>query len=96
MREEVLKNGMTEDQLKDLLETIEPLRLAHRIQPQKTWLFSGKFDDVVPPRNCELLAEAAKLDDSHHIRMMADHYSGVVFLPMVIQSMRDRMIEPAE
>ena len=96
MRQEVFKNGLTEEKLKELLETIEPLRLAHRIEPQKTWLFSGKFDDVVPPKNSEMLAEAANLEDSHHIRMMADHYSGVVFLPMVIQSMRDRMIEPAE
>lgn len=48
MRQAFQQGGMTENELKQLLDTVEPLRLAHRLVPEKTWIFSGKYDDVVP------------------------------------------------
>lgn len=63
---------------------IEPLRLAHRIRPESTWLFSGKFDDVVPPECSHALAKAAGLPSEHHIEMPVDHYSGVILMPKVL------------
>ncbi len=95
MRDEIQKNGITESDLKNLLFTIEPLRLAHRLQPAKTWIFSGKYDDVVPLENCTRLAKAAGLDDDHHITMLADHYSGVIYLPTILQQMHEKMVETA-
>jgi hypothetical protein len=95
MREEFEKRGVTADQLKEMLAPIEPLRLAHRIDPQRTWLFSGIFDEVVPLKNGELLAEAAGLDRSHHVKLLATHYSGMIFLPVIMQQMRDIMLQPA-
>jgi hypothetical protein len=61
--------------------------LAHRVAADKTWLYSGSNDTVVPPVSSKKYALAAKLPEGHHIELPADHYSGVVFLPSVIQQM---------
>lgn len=86
--------GITGEQIRELSRPIEPLRLAHRIDRDNLWLYSGKYDDVVPPASSFALAEAAKLPDGHHVELLADHYSGVVFLPMVIQEIRKKMEDP--
>ena len=83
--------GITGEQIRELSRPIEPLRLAHRIDPDNLWLYSGKYDDVVPPASSFALAEAAKLPNGHHVELLADHYSGVVYLPMVIQDIRRKM-----
>ncbi len=93
VREELLSRGMSESDVRQMLLSIEPLRLANRVDPAKTWLFSALYDDVVPPRNSKLFAEAAHLQKSHHLEMEANHYSGVVFLPTVTQQMADIMSE---
>ena len=67
------------------------MRLAHRIDAGNMWLYSGKYDDVVPPASSFALASAAKLDAGHHVELLADHYSGVVYLPLVIQEIRKKM-----
>ena len=83
--------GITGEQIRELSRPIEPLRLAHRIDPDNLWLYSGKYDDVVPPASSFALAEAAKLPGGHHVELLADHYSGVVYLPIVIQEIRKKM-----
>lgn len=87
VRQAMLSDGMTESEFREMLRRIEPLRLAHRVDPQNVWLFSGLYDEVVPQKNSVLLAQAAGLDDQHHIQMMASHYSGIIFLPMVTSQM---------
>jgi dienelactone hydrolase len=88
--------GITDDQIKESVQRIEPLRLAHRIDPAKTWLYSGQFDDVVPARCSLALATAAKLAGDHHIRFPADHYSGVVYLPQLVEQVGQRMRQQPE
>ncbi len=95
MRKELEERGIDDETVKRLLGAIEPLRVAHRMSPARTWMFSGKYDDVVPIKNSDLLAAAAKIDDSHHVKLLANHYSGIIFLPMVLSQMRDIMLEPA-
>jgi dienelactone hydrolase len=85
--------GLSDEQIKEATRQIEPLRLAHRIDPEQTWLFNGKLDTVVPPRNSHALAEAAHLPTSHHVELPADHYSGVVYLPQVIDQIRREMLD---
>jgi dienelactone hydrolase len=85
--------GLSDDQIKDLTHQIEPLRLAHRIRPEFTWLFSGKFDTVVPPRCSLALAAAAHLPAAHHVEFSADHYSGIVYLPQVVEQIREEMLD---
>lgn len=92
VRERLAAIGVTGDQIRELSRPVEPLRLAHRLDPQNTWLYSGKYDDVVPPACSFALASVAKLPEGHHIEMPADHYSGVIFLPMVMNEIRRNML----
>ncbi|MDX1928220.1 MAG: C45 family autoproteolytic acyltransferase/hydrolase [Pirellulaceae bacterium] len=96
VRAELTKTGLSNDEVHQMLDSIEPLRLAHRVDPSRTWLFSGKYDDVVPPRSAQLFAEATRIDASHHVEMLANHYSGIIFLPVVTKQMCEIMCEPAE
>jgi dienelactone hydrolase len=93
-REKLAAAGVTEKQIKDLARQVEPLRLAHRIHAAETWLYSGKYDDVVPPACSLALVQAAKLPDGHHIELAADHYSGIIYLPQIIKQIADHMAEP--
>ena len=94
-RKELAKSGISMDQAKEALYSIEPLRLAHRVAADKTWLYSGSNDTVVPPVSSKKYALAARLPEGHHIELPADHYSGVVFLPSVIQQMAELASQPA-
>jgi dienelactone hydrolase len=88
--------GITDDQIKEVARRLEPLRLAHRINPAQTWLYCGQFDTVVPRRCGQALAKAARLDDGHHIELPVDHYSGIVYLPQIVSEIQRRMVESAE
>jgi dienelactone hydrolase len=91
VRQRLESIGVTADQIRDLARPVEPLRLAHRLNPEATWLYSGKYDDVVPPACSKALVEAAKLPPEHHIELAADHYSGVLYLPVVITRIAELM-----
>jgi cephalosporin-C deacetylase-like acetyl esterase len=88
--------GVTVERIKDIVRQVEPLRLAHRINPATTWLYSGKFDEVVPPRCSLALAQAAHLPEGHHIELATNHYSGIAYLPQVVEGIRRHMMEPLE
>jgi dienelactone hydrolase len=72
---------------------IEPLRLAHRVRPEVTWLFSGKYDDVVPPTCSHAFAGAARLTTDHHLELPVNHYSGIVLLPKILKDIASAMKE---
>jgi dienelactone hydrolase len=94
LREKLKAAGIEGEKLRDLTRGIEPLRLAHRIDPQTTWLYSGQFDDVVPPACSQALAEAARLPAEHHIVLPVDHYSGIFLLPKILLEIHQAMVEP--
>jgi dienelactone hydrolase len=96
IRKRLAAAGLTDEQIKELAHQVEPLRLAKRINPAETWLYSGTFDDVVPPSCSLALAKAARLPADHHIHLPVDHYSGILYLPMVIQQIQKNMAEPLE
>lgn len=91
VREKLRSAGMTDDQIIALTKPVEPLRLAHRLNPNSTWLYSGLYDDVVPPACSLALVKAAHLPKGHHLELPADHYSGVIFLPTVMMQIYERM-----
>ncbi|MBL8818608.1 MAG: acetylxylan esterase [Planctomyces sp.] len=91
VREKLAAAGITGDQIIQLARPIEPMRLAHRVRPECTWLYSGQFDDVVPPDCSFAWSKAAQLPETHHIELPADHYSGIVYLPMVIIQMKQHI-----
>ncbi|NQV28274.1 MAG: acetylxylan esterase [Rhodopirellula sp.] len=84
VRERLEKAGLVGEKLRELTLTVEPTRVAHRLRPDRTWLYSGTFDTVVPMKNALALANAASLTKSHHIQMAANHYTGIVYLPFVL------------
>ncbi|MDC0175620.1 hypothetical protein OAJ60_01685 [Planctomycetaceae bacterium] len=81
IRKKLAGAGITGKRLKKLTLSIEPTRLAHRLDPQRTWLFSGIRDTVVPMKSALALAQSARLADNHHVMMPTDHYTGIVLLP---------------
>jgi dienelactone hydrolase len=84
VRRKLEEMGVTDEQLRQMAWVIEPTRIAHRLNAERTWLYSGKKDTVVPPRHAQVLAEAAGLDARHHVQLNADHYSGTIYLPIII------------
>lgn len=94
VRQRLESIGVTPEQIRELARPVEPLRVAHRLQPDSTWLYSGRYDDVVPPACSKALVEAAKLPSENHIELAADHYSGVLYLPLVINRIAELMQDP--
>jgi hypothetical protein len=84
LRKSLAASGLTEARIKETLHAIEPTRLAHRYRPDRTWIFSARYDDVVPLAHCQLLADSAGLAADHHVVMEATHYSGIIYLPLVM------------
>lgn len=91
VREHLQEAGITDSQLRKLTQAIEPTRIGHRLHPQRTWLYSGTYDTVVPLRNAQVLAAAARLDKLHHIQMAADHYTGIVYLPFLLKHIAEQI-----
>ncbi|MCC9605232.1 hypothetical protein LOC68_23990 [Blastopirellula sp. JC732] len=89
VRERLEAAGIRGEQLAQLVGEIEPLRIAHRLNPERTWLYNGTYDNVVPLKNGVALAAAARLQPEHHVRMTANHYSGVIFIPYVLEHIRN-------
>lgn len=84
-RQQLLAAGITTGQITELAQAVEPMRLAHRVAADRTWLFSGRDDEVVPPRCSIAFAKAAGLVGGHHVEMPVGHYSAVTMLPSVLQ-----------
>jgi pimeloyl-ACP methyl ester carboxylesterase len=96
VRERLAKAGLTGEKLRELTLTIEPTRVAHRLNPDRTWLYSGVFDTVVPTKNAMALVNSAKLSKTHHIQMMANHYTGIVYLPFVLAHIAEHARKPVD
>jgi hypothetical protein len=92
VRAELRETGLVGEKLKAVLWTVEPTRIAHRLDPSRTWLFSGVSDTVVPMKNALALAHSASLDDKHHVRLDANHYSGVIYLPFVLDHIAKQVV----
>lgn len=90
-RRELMEAGISDARLEQLLWQIEPTRVAHRLDPQRTWLFSAEGDQVVPIENAYALAKAAHLPDRHHIRVPGNHYTVIVFFPVILQQVTDQI-----
>ncbi len=86
--------GFAGPKLVDLLAPIEPLTLAHRLDPATTYLFNAENDSVIPRVNADRLAAAIGLDDEHHLWLPGNHYTAFLLLPGVLDKMV-RVIEPA-
>ena len=89
MHRDLAAAGITDQQIRDLSQVIEPMRLAHRVASENTWLFSGKLDEVVPP-DCSLaFAKAAQLRPDHHFELPVGHYTAAILLPTILGNISD-------
>ncbi len=88
----LLDAGLDDATLREYLWKIEPLRVAHRLDPTRTWLFSACFDQVISRTNSGKLAAAIGLDRRHHRRLLGCHYTcaldGRRFLSQLVSAFR--------
>ena len=76
--------GLTDEQLRGELWASDPLRVAHRLDPARTWMFTARRDQVVPAAQSDALAARIGLGPSHHVKIGGCHYTCVVNAPKVI------------
>ena len=70
---------------------IDPIRVAHRLDPERTWLYTAMFDQVVPAENGAALGKAAGLDQNHHSWLPGGHYTAALFIPRILADILARM-----
>lgn len=87
--------GYRGDKLKKMLDLVEPGHISHRLDPGRTWLFSAKNDQVVPPLNAAALARRARLGREHHIWLEGDHFTFVLELEKMTSIMQRELQRPA-
>ncbi|MEM9915675.1 MAG: hypothetical protein AAF911_12000 [Planctomycetota bacterium] len=88
--------GYTGDKLRALIDPVEPLHIAHRLDPETTWMFNARHDTVIPAKNADLLAEAIGLGEDHLVWMNGNHYTAFILLPGVLDRMKTEMgVQPA-
>ncbi len=93
-RRDLERAGFQGDALRRLLWQIEPTRVAHRLDPQRTWLYTAEQDQVVPLENALALARAARLNDDHHVRLPGGHYTAIVHFATIVRQVAERIREP--
>lgn len=86
IRQRLLAAGIDDDQLRRMCDEMDPGNLAPRLDPERTWLFSAKNDQVVPPANATALAKAARLTGDHHRWLGGDHYTCILYLPWTVNT----------
>ena len=84
MRDMLAGAGYTGEKLRQLVAPIEPLRLAHRYDKNNTWLYTANRDQVVPPHHAAELRKAAGFDQDHEMILLADHYTGIIYVPIIV------------
>jgi dienelactone hydrolase len=94
MRRRLAAAGITDDQIRQHSLDIEPMRLAHRIDPKSLWLYTGTKDEVVPPACSKVFAAAAKLNSEHHIQLPVGHYSAAILMPLILPRINELMRAP--
>lgn len=91
------RGGITGDRLGQLCQPLEPTRLAHRLDPNRTWMFSAVDDVVIPPMCGDALAKAIGLPESHHVKLPGNHYTVMTRFPAVVAEMARLMrVKPGD
>jgi hypothetical protein len=94
VRQRLLSVGYDDTKLREWLWQIEPLRVAHRLDPNRTWLFSARFDQVVRKIYGQQLASTIGLGWHHHRQFAGCHYTCILgaprFLSELVRAIRQR------
>lgn len=93
LRKNLAKAGFDGEKLRELAAAVEPNSLAHRIAPERFWLYTAKDDQVVPPASSLALKQAARLADDHHVELWGDHVRVIVYFPVIVDHIATRLDE---
>ena len=91
LRREIEQAGISRETLRAMTHVVEPTRIGHRVDPQRTWLYSGQFDRVVPISNALALARSMRLNREHHVQLPVNHYTGIIYLPMILSDIASQL-----
>lgn len=82
LRESMEFAGYRGETLRQLLWAAEPLRVARRLDPEKTWLVTATHDQVIPAWSSDALVKQARLPraSGHYVAWTGDHYTFAVWL----------------
>ena len=83
--------GFRGNRLKALIDPLDPSRLAHRLDPKRTWLFYARSDMVFNLASSEALAEAIGLPEDHFVKVDGNHYTMFLVMPGVVHEMNQNM-----
>lgn len=89
LRKLMAERGLEGEKLAAAFDVIEPLNYCRNWSRDDVWVFSANKDQVVPPENSRLLVERAGLPPAQHVELWADHYTGIVYFPLIM----DQMVE---
>jgi hypothetical protein len=67
------------------------LRLAHRYDKRNVWLYTASQDQIVPPEHAEALRKAAGLEPDHQLMLPANHYTGIIYVPIIVQDIAKKI-----
>lgn len=90
MRERFLQHGVDRDALAKLLEPVEPLNYASRIDPSTCLMINATLDEVIPRKATDALHNA--LGNPTILWMPVGHYGCILFMPNIEQKVADFML----
>ena len=60
IREAIKKSGISEEELKKILNPVDPINFIGLFSPRPVQIHCGRYDKIVPAETQKLLAETAK------------------------------------
>lgn len=91
VRQRLAEEGISGLALAEACRSVEPLRLASRISPDRVWLYTARFDTVIPPACSAALANAIGLAADRRIELPGDHYTAIAWFPQAAADMAVRI-----
>ncbi|MHC4829372.1 MAG: alpha/beta hydrolase family protein, partial [Planctomycetota bacterium] len=91
-REVIAKKGWSIDDVRQLVNPIEPLRYAHRIDGRGAMMITAGQDQIIPKASSDALWEAIGKPPRHFYP--TDHYIVATFLLDLFQKVRDHYLAP--
>jgi len=84
IRRDVEKFGLSQEEFLGMVRRVDPLLLAHRLDPKKTFMFNAENDEVIPTENAKALAKAIGIPKEQHYWMPGGHVTCAINLPIVM------------
>ncbi len=83
LRDRLAKSGHTGAKLRTLLDPIDPLLVAGRINPDHCWMYRAAADGVFPKECGDRLEKTIGLPAAHVTTKPGNHYAAMTWLPEI-------------